>query len=135
MPYEIVMKGVPGGLMASNKIEADKLDRFLGREIMVKVTQGRNLAFHRKFFALLGVGLDMCDTEFNAEQFRAVCITGAGHCDYVEHKGTMVAIPRSISFAKMDEAEFETLYQDVLTFICRNWAVDDATLNQVLQFM
>jgi hypothetical protein len=135
MAVDVIMKIVPGGAQAVNGAEASKLERFEGRELSVRLSSPRNLAFHRKFFSLLHVGLEMCDTQFTAEQFRAICVTGSGWADYIEHGGRMIAIPRSISFASMGEEEFENLYSGVLSFICSNWAVDENTINQVLEFM
>jgi hypothetical protein len=132
---DVIVRVVPGGLMAVNQAECDKLERMIGREVSARISQPRNLAFHRKFFALLHAGLQMSGAEFNDEQFRAVCITGAGHCDFVEVNGKLVAIPRSISFAAMDELEFDQLYRDVHSFICENWAVDEKTMDMVVSFM
>ena len=135
MAVEVIVRAVPGGLMCVNEPEASKLEGLVGKEVQAKISIPRNLQFHRKFFAMLEVGRQLSDTEFNAEQFRAVCITGAGWCDYVEHAGRMVAVPRSISFAKMDEAEFEKLYKDVLDFICNNWVLDYKQVDQILNFL
>lgn len=135
MATDVIVRVVPGGLMCVNALESEKLDRLQGREIQAKLSMPRNLAFHRKLFALLEVGRSMSDTDFNSEQYRAICITGSGHCDFVEFDGKMVAVPRSIAFANMDETEFSRLYEDVLTFICSNWAVDEETINKILEFM
>ncbi|GAG65838.1 unnamed protein product, partial [marine sediment metagenome] len=80
---DIIVRIVPGGMMASNAIESEKLEQFRGREMMVKISQPRNLAFHRKFFALLGTARDMADTQYNAEQFRAYCVVGSGYAEYI----------------------------------------------------
>lgn len=135
MAVEIVVRVVPGGLMATNHHEAMKLEAMHGKEVQARISIPRNLSFHRKFFAMLNVGREMADCDFNPEQFRAVCITGAGWCDFVEHDGKMVAVPRSISFAKMDEAEFGNLYSDVLDFICKNWVLDRQQMEEILAFL
>ena len=122
--------------MAVNQIEADKLDQFRGREMQVKISQPRNIRFHRKFFAQLGEARDMADTEYNAEQFRAYVTVGAGYAEFItDSEGGVVAIPKSISFASMDESQFERLYQDTLTFICKTWVLDENQLNQIVEFM
>lgn len=135
MAVDVVVRVVPGGLMCVNASEAGKLENLKGREVSAKISIPRNLAFHRKFFALLDVGRQMADSEFNQEQFRAICTTGAGYCDFIEHNGKMVAIPRSISFANMDGETFEDLYNDVLNFICENWALDYEQIDQIVGFM
>lgn len=135
MSTDIIVKVVPGGLMAANAIEAEKLEPLRGRQVAATLRQPRNIRFHRKYFALLGVGRDMADTELNAEQFRAYVTAGAGYCDFIEGKEGMVAVPRSISFAAMDEAEFARLYSDTLDFICRTWALDAGQVDQIVRFM
>jgi len=135
MSTDIIMQVFPGGLRAVNDIEADRLDAFMGQEIMVKITRPRNLKFHRKYFALLGTAQQMVDDDYTAEQFRAVCIAGAGYGEYVESDVGVVFVPKSISFAAMDDTVFERLYQDTLTFICRKWVLDEQQLNQIVEFM
>jgi len=135
MATEIIMRTVPGGMMAANDVEADKLNQFMGQELMVRITRPRNLAFHRKYFALLGVSLQMIDDEYTPEQFRALCVAGAGYGEFLDSDRGMVFVPKSISFAAMDDTEFERLYQDTLTFICRKWVLDENQLNQIVEFM
>jgi hypothetical protein len=129
------MQGFPGGLRAVNHVEAESLDQFVGKEVLVSIRIPRNLKFHRKFMSLLKTALSMADTDFNFNQFRAAVTVGAGYCTFSESRGQVVAIPKSISFASMDDSEFERLYQDAITFICDQWVVDENTLNQVLEYM
>ena len=136
MTTEIIMKGVPGGMIAANGIEADKLEQFRNQEVMVKISRPRNLAFHRKFMAMLGTALDMADTEHNFEQFRAMVTAGAGYCDFTtNNRGDLVAVPKSIKFASMDDTEFERLYKDALTYICREFVIDQEQINRIVDFM
>jgi hypothetical protein len=135
MATDIYVRIVPGGAMAVNQIEADKFLQFRGKEMKATFTVPRNYEFHKKFMALVGVGYDMADTDLNFEQFRKYCTAGAGYCDFIEHDGELVAVPRSISFAAMDETEFSRLYQDLLKFICQKWVLDEKQLNQIVGFM
>ena len=135
MSTNIIMQVFPGGLRAVNDIEADKLDQFMGQELMVTITRPRNIRFHRKYFALLGTAQQMVDDDYTAEQFRAVCIAGAGYGEFIESDVGVVFVPKSISFAAMDDTVFERLYQDTLTFICRKWVLDEQQLNQIVEFM
>ena len=135
MTTDVLVQVVPGGLRCVNGVESDKLEPLKGREIMARLSQPRNIRFHRKYFALLGVAYDMADTELNTEQFRAFCTVGAGYCDFIEGANGAIAIPKSISFASMDETTFERLYQDTLTFVCKRWALDENQVNQIVEFM
>ena len=135
MSTDVLVQVVPGGLRAVNGVESDKLDKLRGRELMAQLKQPRNIRFHRKYFALLGVARDMISEDYTAEQFRALCTVGAGHCDFIQGENGLVAIPKSISFASMDETTFENLYSDTLTFICEKWCLDEKTINKIVDFM
>jgi len=134
MSIDLIVQVVPSGLRAVNAIEADKLDGLIGREVMATIKQPRNIDFHRKYFALLGTARSMIDEDYTMEQFRALCIAGAGYCDFVQGDNGLVAVPRSMSFAAMDETEFDRLYQDTLTFICKKWVMDENQLSQMAEF-
>ena len=83
----------------------------------VKVTQPRNVMFHRKYFVLLDTIFDyqrmFGDGEEEAFRYWITCKAG-----FYEIKtmpgGQKVAFAKSISFAKMDEFEFQKLYDKTL---------------------
>lgn len=92
----------------------------------------RNGMFHRKFFVLLDVGYDAWDpnrvrksykglaVEKSREQFREDITILAGYYEQTFNlKGEMRVRARSISFANMDDVEFERLYQSVVTVLLR----------------
>ena len=135
MATEIIMRIVPGGAMAVNAIEADKLEPLHNQELMCKISKPRNLKFHKLYFALLGVARDMADTDMNSEQFRAYVTAGAGWCDFIEGDSGMIAVPKSISFSAMDETEFKRLYNDSATFICQKFVIDREQLDRILDFL
>jgi hypothetical protein len=123
-------------MMCLNQAEADKLEDLTGHEVKAVITKPRNIQFLRKYFALLKVGLDMCPENYNPEQFRAYVQAGAGWCEFLsDRNGRLIAIPRSISFGKMDEIEFAQLYGAVLDFICDHWALDQDQIEQIVEFM
>ena len=118
MSTSILCRVVPGGMMTLNQAEADKLDDLVGHEVKAIITKPRNIAFLRKYFALLKVGREMSPSDFNPEQFRMYVQAGAGWCEFLAGKdGNLIAVPQSISFGKMDEIEFSRLYSSVLNFI------------------
>jgi len=118
---EIICRVVPGGLRAANEVEAEKLETLRGRDVLVKISQPRNLGFHKLFFAMLKISLDMADIEINAEQWRAIVTVGAGWCTFVPGRQGLIAVPKSISFGAMDETEFHRLYEAAIGFICANY--------------
>ena len=93
----------------------------------------RNPKFHRKMFALLSVGFDSWEPdrkrfnyngraiEKNFERFREQVLIMAGHYDQVfSLRGDkMELVAKSISYAALDDAEFETLYSAVIDVLLR----------------
>ena len=93
----------------------------------------RNPKFHRKMFALLTVGFDCWEPdrkrfsydkrpiEKNFDRFREQVLIMAGHYDQVfSLRGDkMELIAKSISYAAMDDAEFDALYSAVIDVLLR----------------
>lgn len=113
------------------------LDLELGELMKLNFTIPRNPRFHRKFFAMLDVGFDAWNPEVgrvrrfwkgqaiakNLDQFRHDVIILAGFYDAsYALDGTLRLTAKSMSFAKMDDLQFEKLYS----------AVADVLLEKVL---
>lgn len=78
----------------------------------------RNGRLHRKHFAMLAVIFDAQERFEDSEQMRMWLQIGAGHCEYVPgHDGEICAIPKSIAWSKLDDAEFEAHHQAVKDFL------------------
>jgi hypothetical protein len=136
MATEICVRIVPGGMMAVNLAEASKLDELLGKEGIAKFTRPRNYEFHKKYFQMLKTTLDMVDLQINMRQWRWMVLVGIGHCEYIEHCGMPIPIPKSINFASVDDSEFEQIYTDSIDFICTNYLEQKpAELRQLLEFL
>lgn len=86
----------------------------------VRATKDRNPKFHRKFFALLNLGFDNQDNFKEFEIYRYIQIMKAGYVQYATGKdGKTYPLPKSISFDKMKEDEFEKLFKAVLAVISK----------------
>lgn len=108
-----------------------------GEIFTVETTFPRNYKFHKKMFALLSVGFDSWEPdrkrfnyngraiEKNFERFREQVLIMAGHYDQVfSLRGDkMELVAKSISYAAMDDAEFETLYSAVIDVLLREVCV------------
>lgn len=92
----------------------------------------RNYKFHKRFFAMLDVGYDAWEPPRkrrtykkreitkNREQFREEIIILAGFYEQTFNlKGEMRLRAKSISFAKMEQPEFEQLYSAVVDVLLR----------------
>lgn len=132
---EMLLLRTPIGFIPASEGEADKCKRVkMGATIRADVVQPRNAKFHRKFFAMLDVGFDAWEppeAEFrglpvqkNRDRFRKDCIVAAGFFEPVANlQGEVRAQAHSISFANMDDDEFEKVYS----------AVADVLLQRVLK--
>ena len=125
----------------------------IGQGIHGRFKKVRNYAFLKKYFALLTVAYDNWDPgeissqygvpEKNFERFRAdVTILSGYYETTIRLDGSVRIEPKSISFAKMDEDEFEKLYNatiDVLIKHVYKQGLDkdelDAIVEQYLSFV
>jgi len=83
----------------------------------------RSLPHHRLFFAKLGALMDMQEQFDDEDKLRSWLTVGAGYCDFVPGpNGRMVALPESIAFHKLDEADFADLHAKVDTFLWQKHA-------------
>ena len=87
----------------------------LNKEVEVEVVQKRNIGYHRKFFVMLQLIFDI-QSHFEAfDPFRDWITMRAGFVErYKAPNGVDMYRPKSISFAKMDQIEFEQLYSKVI---------------------
>lgn len=93
----------------------------IGIVYKVKVTKARNYDFHKKYFALINCAWEYQNEgvinhfKNNVDLFRKAVEMSAGHCDkiYSIGRNEWIETPKSISFDKMDEIEFQDLYDRV----------------------
>lgn len=78
----------------------------------------RSGKFHRMHFAMLAAIYDAQEQFEDVEQLRMWAEVGAGHCTFVPGPtGRMVAIPKSIAYDKLDDAEFADHHEAVKRFL------------------
>lgn len=121
-----------------------------GDEVLVEVKKPRNLKFHKKFFKLLQtifhymeddakLQLDIHDQKTLLVRLKLdmglfdICVVGAGS---VLPEGTVVYTPQSISFAAMDDTEFEKLYKGTIDVAIQKYipAQDENALLNILRY-
>ena len=82
---------------------------------LITITGKRNLEFHQKFFVLLNTIYEIQNHFDNFEAFRYWTVMKAGHYDIIEApNGKLIYKAKSVSFAKMDEIEFQKVYDGVI---------------------
>lgn len=93
-----------------------------GEVIQASVRKARNYAFHKKYFALLKVGFDCQERYTSPEAFRKEVIILAGwSTTHVHIDGTVSFNADSIAFDKMDELEFDKLYQATINVLLQHF--------------
>ena len=86
-----------------------------GDIIYVDYKKPRNPQFHNKFMSLVRVVFDNNDHYETIESLLNVFKVELGYFDTVWWRDIEIRIPRSISFAKMDEMEFRQFYDSAVT--------------------
>ena len=113
----------------------------IGDIVRVDITRPRNIDHHRKFFAMLQIILHNQEHYQSIDELRASCCVAIGHAEFIQTKHGLVGIPKSISFAKMDQDEFNGFYekavgwvlQDVLPGLARG-DLDEAVADELIRF-
>lgn len=93
------------------------LDLEPGEMVEVETRKERVGWFHRKHMAFESAVFDAQEVIPDFDQFRDWLKIGAGHCDYYAGANGMVAIPRSISYAKLEEDEMREFDDNCVRFL------------------
>jgi hypothetical protein len=119
---ELLLLNTASGLKPCYDDDYDNKKKLkIGETYKAKITLARNIHFHRKYFALINCAWELQSEAVrnhfkeNVELFRKTIEISAGHCDMVYHIALKqwVEVPKSISFEKMNEDEFNNLYERV----------------------
>jgi len=90
----------------------------VGETLAFSWHEPRSLPHHRMFFAKLGALAERQEQFEDVDRLRLWLTVGAGYCDFVPGPaGRMVALPQSIAFHKLDEADFADLHAKVDAFL------------------
>ena len=84
--------------------------------VMIEVKRPRNLRHHRLFWALMNMIWENQEHYKSPQEVCAAFKLAVGHVDIIKTKRGTVAIPKSISFAKMDQVEFNQFFERALEF-------------------
>ena len=125
---EIYVKKQFGVLCPADAGNEELLEALKPGEYKAVITKPRNIKFHRKFFALLNFAFEQWDPDSlyyknqpvqkNLDRFRKDITILAGYGNPVINLKEDVRIEaKSISFASMDEVEFDELYNQVINVI------------------
>ena len=126
-PIYVLRRG--SQLIPEMTTDKDLIERLpVGTRIKVMVTEGRSPAKLRLYWAYLGRVVKACQCAPSPEALHDVIKLHTGFVVPVMVKGFTVAVPKSISFAKMTEAEFDDFLRTAEKWVIETYGVsiDDA---------
>lgn len=89
-----------------------------GEMVEIRTHRERLGWYHRKHMALESKVFEAQERFESFEQFRNWVKLGAGHCDWVPGpKGAVVPLPKSISYAKLEQADMEAFHAAAVEFL------------------
>jgi hypothetical protein len=90
-----------------------------GDLVKAQIIRSRNLAHHRKFYALCNLIARNTDKVDDVDDLVFRLKIATGHCRrHVKADGTVLYEPRSISFTSMDQTQFDAFYNRCLDIVC-----------------
>ena len=139
------IKQAGGLLMPADDHTAEKMTKFkTGEQYPVDIKRTRNPQFHRKMFAFFNFcfehwagGHEFQDETLQREEFRKELTKLAGFYDQVfDLHGNFTIVAKSLSFASMDQEEFERCYNALIQAAMSNIfrSSDEQTLNRLMSF-
>lgn len=130
MAVEIDLIKLPGGILRPSMVQdVEKLEHWpVGSYLRVKISKPVNGKFHAKLFALLNVIFEGQERYDNFEHFRTAITVMAGFYEHIIlPNGKSLYQQRSISYAKMDQAEKEQLYSKCIDLGLKEFLPDGWT--------
>jgi len=130
---KLFVKNTLSGLVPLYPADLEEKKRLkLGTEYEVEIKHPRNIGFHKKFFALVNIGHQNTSLEMPFETYRRYVIMKAGYFKvYNTGKGSYYEA-ESISFANMDQIQFEEVYSRVLDIIIKDLGVSKDEIEETL---
>lgn len=111
----------------------------MGEVVRVKITRPRNVAHHRKFFALLNLVYQNQERYESLEHLLVALKISVGHFEtVVMPSGQIIYTPKSIAFHNMDQGQFEQFYNLCIEKIVKHFlpnATSKALRDEVLELV
>lgn len=113
---KIYLKRQGDTLIPLSVADHESLKRIRDGEIIhVEYKKPRNPLFHNKFMSLVRTVYENSEQYESIDAMLNVFKVALGYYDTMWWRSMEIRIPRSISFAKMDELEFEEFYNKAVT--------------------
>lgn len=110
----------PNGLTPGNDAAREALKGIaIGSIVACEVSRPRNLKHHRLYWGLVGSIASSIGAK--SENVSDVIKLRSGHFTVVQTKKERYQFPRSISFAKMNQAEFSAFFESACRVVCEEF--------------
>jgi hypothetical protein len=122
----LVVKQLNGTLKPAYNSDHDAFKKLKPDETyQAEITLPRNIKFHRKFFSLIKMIYANQEIYKNMDRLRKDLLKSAGYYDeWADFHGEIHREAKSISFASMDQEEFDQMYNRILDEIVFNFNFD-----------
>jgi hypothetical protein len=130
-----IIKQLNNTFKVANDSDYEKAKKIkVGEPYQCEIKQPRNYKFHKKFFALINMVYENLDVFMNIDHLREELTKAAGFYDtYINHKNITCYKAKSISFTKMNQEEFEALYDRFKDVIVEAFNWDKKLIDENLE--
>lgn len=131
-----VVKNLNGTLKPAYDSDYESFKKIPLNEIIeIEYKKQRNIKFHRKLFSLLNLAYSNQNIFDNLEDMRYCLML---ECNLSEIKfnkltGEIFKVPKSLQFNKMDEIEFNEVYNTLKKYICEWLGVTNEQINEEIE--
>jgi hypothetical protein len=120
---QVYLRKTEAGHLAPASAEAEEQISKIKDDTIVKayISQPRHLPHHRMFFALMDVAYHNQEKYESAEELLQWVKIFTGHCRVFVHpdRQGVSYTPKSISFASMDQTQFDVFFETAVSVICK----------------
>lgn len=115
----ILRKTLNGRLEPTDDLARDALAKIAAGDLVaVEIKKARNVQLLRKFYALMSLVFQNQERYASLDELVDVVKVYVGHCEItVASSGEKVYRPKSISFARAEEIEFQAFYERVVKLV------------------
>lgn len=134
---KILVKNTLHGLIPLYPSDMDQKRKLkLGVDYECEIKNPRNIAFHRRFFAMLNVGHENTSLDMPFETYRRYMIVKAGYFTAYHTPKGIYYDPDSISFANKSQDQMEEIYSRVLDKVIEDVGLEREDVErQLINFM
>lgn len=129
---ELWCERIGGALRPADQESVEEFAKLpVGKPLHVEVKQPRNAAFHRLYWALCARIAE--SKGVTAENISDVLKIATGHVTILSTKSYgRVHVPKSISFAAMDQTAFRDFFERCVAVVYSEWQIEPEMVNDLL---